>query len=445
MTGPQRVDMLFWALLASLVALVALRQGLLLNSPRKGVADAALLASQAPPAIVIPVAEPELSASTLVPVQADSSVHRSYSDTLDSDDSIYLKLKRRGMSELQIALLNQALLPIFDPARSVRSGDRFSVRVDSSDALIDFRYIRQHKPDKPIVVDRVNDELHARQVVLPVSRRTATVQVVIEDNLANVIDSAGEGDRLTDIIADDIFGAVIDFQKDPRRGDRVSLVFTKEYLDGQFLRYDRVLLASYEGRVVSRHAVYYENPNGEGGYYDNNGASLERLFLLKPLSFRRISSRFNRKRFHPILKRNVPHLGTDYAANHGTEVWATARGLVTMAGRNGGYGKMVEIEHPNGYRSRYAHLSRIRVRKGQHVKQQQIIGHVGATGRATGPHLHYELIQNGRHINPSSVNSRGEGEPLAVHYRDAFYVKRDQLLALLRPRELAGVEVARSP
>ena len=112
MTGPQRVDMLFWALLASLVALVALRQGLLLNSPRKDVADAALLASQAPPAIVIPVAEPELSASTLVPVQADSSVHRSYSDTLDSDDSIYLKLKRRGMSELQIALLNQALLPI---------------------------------------------------------------------------------------------------------------------------------------------------------------------------------------------------------------------------------------------------------------------------------------------------------------------------------------------
>jgi murein DD-endopeptidase MepM/ murein hydrolase activator NlpD len=134
------------------------------------------------------------------------------------------------------------------------------------------------------------------------------------------------------------------------------------------------------------------------------------------------------KRFHPVLKRNIPHRGTDYAAVVGEKVYSTALGTVTHAGRKGSYGLLIEIEHPNGYRTRYAHLSRISVKKGQRVAQRANIGKVGATGRVTGPHLHYEIIKNGRHINPSSVNKGVRGKSLQKKYRSHFATHRDSLL-----------------
>ena len=212
----------------------------------------------------------------------------------------------------------------------------------------------------------------------------------------------------------------------------MGIVFEKIYQNGRFIRYGRILLAHYQGRVVEQLAVYYENPAKTWGYYDAKGQSVARPFLLQPLSYRRISSPFSRKRFHPVLKKNVPHLGVDYAASSGTKVWATARGRVTYAGRKGSYGKLVEIEHANGYRTRYAHLSRIRVKKGQSIKQHTVVGNVGMTGRATGPHLHYELLKNGRHINPRNINRQAEGEPLQKRYLQDFARQRDAHLALLR-------------
>ena len=153
------------------------------------------------------------------------------------------------------------------------------------------------------------------------------------------------------------------------------------------------------------------------------------MFLLSPLSYRRISSGFSHKRFHPILKRNMPHLGMDFAADKGTRVWATARGTVSYAGRKGGYGKLVEIEHPNGYRTRYAHLSRISVRKGQRVGKYKVVGRVGSTGLATGPHLHYELLRNGRHRNPAAVNREAKVTPLPENRKAHFFAHRDRLVA----------------
>jgi murein DD-endopeptidase MepM/ murein hydrolase activator NlpD len=221
---------------------------------------------------------------------------------------------------------------------------------------------------------------------------------------------------------------VIDFHKDPRQGDRLGLVLRKLFKDGVFLRDDRVLLARYDGEIVSQLAVFYETEEGSG-YYDENGTSVERMFLLSPLSYRRISSGFSHRRFHPVLKRRMPHLGMDFAADTGTKVWATARGTVSYAGRKGGYGKLVEIEHPNGYKTRYAHLSRISVRKGQRVDKFKTVGRVGATGRATGPHLHYELLRNGRHRNPASVNRQAKVAPLPEDQMALFFAYRDRLVA----------------
>jgi murein DD-endopeptidase MepM/ murein hydrolase activator NlpD len=183
---------------------------------------------------------------------------------------------------------------------------------------------------------------------------------------------------------------------------------------------------------VSKVGIRYPDAEGREDYYDSQGKSLGRMFMLKPLSINRITSRFNRKRFHPILKKRVPHLGTDYGAPTGTRVWTTARGRVTYAGRKGGYGNLVEITHANGYRTRYAHLSKILVRNGQRVQQKDTIGKVGATGRATGPHLHYEIIKDGRHINPQSVNKGSTGQPLPKALLPAFSAKRDELLQRLQ-------------
>ncbi len=352
-------------------------------------------------------------------------------DTLGRDGSIYLTLKSHGVPEIEIAHVGQALARVFNAQRETHPGDAIMMILDSLKTVLRFEYSPSRYPEYPVFIERVGDELQARRDSIQLTDRTWAIEVVIEDNLSNAISAAGEGDALTDLIVDYVFGSVIDFHRDVRRGDRLGLVFTRSYLGDRFVRYGQVLLARYEGQVESHLAVQYEDPMGQQEYYEADGTSLERMFLLKPMVFRRISSRFTRQRFHPILKRNVPHLGTDYAAATGTDVWATAQGRVTVAGWNGGYGKMVELEHPNGYHTRYAHLSRILVRKGQRVSKRDVVGKVGATGRATGPHLHYELIHNGSQIDPRSVNRGDEARVLSPAYHQAFERQKRYLVGLL--------------
>ena len=238
-------------------------------------------------------------------------------DTLHRGDSIYLSLKRHRVSERQLALLDLALRKIFKPSQ-VRPDDYYAITLDTNGVIQRFRYTPHGKPDQPIAVELRDSLLVGRQLTLPLERRTAIIAVDIEDNLSNAINQAGEGDALSALLFDDIFGAVIDFQLDPRRGDRLGVVFEKLYLDGHFVRYGQVLLADYQGQQVTKLGIRYPDGAGAEAYYDANGESLGRMFMLKPLSVTRITSRFNRKRFHPILKKRVPHLGTDYGAPTGT-------------------------------------------------------------------------------------------------------------------------------
>jgi murein DD-endopeptidase MepM/ murein hydrolase activator NlpD len=395
------------------------------------------LAHQESPRTVVTLVEDSSGCAFVGPMPAQPKVElrdpsvRVIRDTLRRDDSIYSSLKQLGVPELQIAQLTQALGKVFDAKNRSRPRDSYALTADQSGQLREFRYVSHAQPEKPILVERNADGLHGRRLNLPLERRTEVLELVIVDNLSNAMNQVGESDVLTDLLADKIFGAVIDFQKDPREGDRLGVVFEKLYQDHRFVRYGDVRLARYEGEQVSKTAVSFDGGGGAARFYDVDGNALRRPFLLKPLSFRRISSRFNRRRFHPILKKTIAHLGTDYAARRGTTVWATARGRVVHAGWKGSYGKMVEIEHANGYRTRFAHLSRVKVRRGQAVGQYDTIGLVGATGRATGPHLHYELIKNGRHIDPNSVNRGIKGTPLADDHHGAFVDHRDRLLDLL--------------
>ena len=388
------------------------------------------------PAASAAVWEPPFVGPLIPPPPEDST--RTIAAALSHGDSIDRSLKHHHVPSHQLKRLYEALYAVFDPAQ-VKPGDYYEVVIDTSGAIRRFRYTPHRTPDRPVEVELRDGQFVGRQLQLPLERRVERLEVRIENNLSNAISEAGEGNALSDVIVDDIFGAVIDFQCDPRRGDRLGIVFEKLYLDGNFVRYGHILLAQYEGERVTELAVRYAPAEGEDAYYNASGQSLGRMFVLKPLGVNRITSHFNRQRFHPIHKEQRPHLGTDYGAPTGTLVWTTARGEVVHAGWKGGYGKLVEIVHSNGYRTRYAHLSKILVRKGQLVQQKDIIGKVGATGLATGPHLHYEIIKDGHHIDPEHLNKGSAVPSLADDLLLDFVHKRDALLHVLAlgPRHLA--------
>jgi murein DD-endopeptidase MepM/ murein hydrolase activator NlpD len=206
------------------------------------------------------------------------------------------------------------------------------------------------------------------------------------------------------------------------------------------MRSGRLLAAELVNSGTPYYAVYFDpNGDGEGSYYDLDGKSVRRAFLLKPLEYRRISSRFSTGRMHPILNRIRAHKGIDYAADRGTPVMATADGVVTMRGRNGGYGNMVEIRHPNGFRTRYGHLSAFKrgVVLGSRVHQGDIIGYVGMTGLATGPHLHYEMIRGGRQVDPLSVDLP-KGDPVPSQDQDRWNAAMTARMSLLNSIPEAG-------
>ena len=201
-----------------------------------------------------------------------------------------------------------------------------------------------------------------------------------------------------------IFGGVIDFILDPRTGDQFSILYEEKYLDGEFIGHGDILASRFvnQGKVFT--AVRYIDPDGEKGYYNPEGESMRKAFLRSPLDVFRISSNFNPRRRHPVLNTIRAHKGTDYAAPTGTPIRATSDGRVSFAGRNGSFGNLVVIKHSGGFETKYAHLNKFAgYKKGARVRQGDIIGYVGSTGSATGPHLHYEFLVNGVHQNPRTI------------------------------------------
>src|SRR3989442_7700340 len=240
--------------------------------------------------------------------------------------------------------------------------------------------------------------------VIPWAVERLRTTAVIQSNLYDALDAAiadsflplRQRVALAWAIAD-VYDWEVDFTRDLRPGDRVEVLIERLQSPEGEKRFGRILAARVDVAGSPTFAFAFDNPNGSTGFYDDRGRSLRRAFLRAPLRFSHISSRFG-GRFHPILKRWRTHEGTDYAAGYGTPVRATADGIVTEAGPNGGYGNLIELRHANGIRTRYGHLSRFAagLHAGQRVHQEQIIGYVGATGLATGPHLHYEFRVNGR-------------------------------------------------
>lgn len=237
-------------------------------------------------------------------------------------------------------------------------------------------------------------------------------------------------DRLTQIYA-----WQVDFFRDIRSGDAFRVLIERELRPDESIRRARVLAAEFlnDGRRLP--AVRFVVPEGPVEYYDAEGEATRKAFLRAPLRFGRRTSGFSRRRYHPILKRYRAHRGIDYGARRGTPVHATGGGTVTRAGWWNGYGRVVEIRHNSRYRTRYAHLSRVTVRRGERVEQNEVVGRVGATGLATAPHVHYEFLVRSRQRNPASVDLP-PGDPVPAAHREAYREVRDARLALLRELEL---------
>jgi len=287
--------------------------------------------------------------------------------------------------------------------RKLRVGRTLRLGVDTEGELSELIY--EPNNNATVLMQRVADGSYsAKSVARLYETRQTYISATIEDSLYQAGKKAGLSDRLIMDIAG-IFGWDIDFAKDLHRGDHFTAIYEENYWRGEKIREGHIVAADFINRGRVYRAVGLRDERGRLNYYTPGGKSMQRQFLKNPVRFTHISSRFSKGRYHPILKRWRAHKGVDYAARRGTPVRATATGRILERGRKGGYGKAVVIRHGAKYNTLYAHLSRYRrgLRPGSLVNQGDIIGYVGSTGLATGPHLHYEFRVNGIHRNPLTV------------------------------------------
>jgi murein DD-endopeptidase MepM/ murein hydrolase activator NlpD len=266
-----------------------------------------------------------------------------------------------------------------------------------------------------------------REVVSEVVR----LEGEVTSSLFGAVEAAGGRPALAVGLAE-IFRWDVDFLRDLRQGDRFVVIVDEQRIGGEFYRYGTIFAARFVNRGIVMNAVIFPDNDRRLGYYDLDGSPLRKMFLRSPLKFSRVTSRFSMNRYHPVLKRRMPHYGVDYGAPTGTPVHATADGTVTLAGRNGGAGNMVRLRHPNGYETNYLHLSRFGngIRRGARVSQGQVVGYVGSTGLSTGPHLDYRVKLNGRWINPLAISSPPV-KPLEEGQLERFLVHALSVLELL--------------
>ena len=265
---------------------------------------------------------------------------------------------------------------------------------------------RQISNTLTLSVARAGDGYAINYIENPLESTVVGHRARIESSLFEAGQKAGMSSRTIMTLANQIFGWDIDFALDIRKGDEFGVLYEQKLQDGRYVSDGRVLAAEFVNQGKMHRAVWFESKDGEvEGYFTPEGKGMRKAFLRAPLDFTRISSTFNPRRLHPVSGRIRAHKGVDYAAPTGTPIWAAGDGRIEFAGRKGGYGNAVIIDHGRGITTLYAHMSRFNksARNGRKVGQGEIIGYVGSTGASTGPHLHYEYRIKGEHKNPSTI------------------------------------------
>lgn len=326
--------------------------------------------------------------------------------------------------------------PVFN-VNKFRLGKNYMVLSKDSTAKADY-FIYEPNVYEYIVFDL--NKLEAQKVERQIEYQTQIKGGVIESSLWEAITGNGMSYSVAHKMEDALQWS-ISFQH-AQTGDEFKLVYDEEYIQGEAVGVDRVKAAYYKTNGKEYHAIYFDNGNNKiAGYYDLEGRPMKNGFLKSPVRSFRISSYYNLNRFHPILKRRRPHLGTDYAAAYGTPILAVGNGVITRAGYTKGNGNYVKIRHDDTYETQYLHMQKFAssTKVGAQVKQGQVIGYVGSTGLATGPHVCFRFWKNGRQVNHLNL-SFPPPEPLPEENLEEFYVVRDKYLELLKKAEIKPLE-----
>jgi murein DD-endopeptidase MepM/ murein hydrolase activator NlpD len=342
----------------------------------------------------------------------------------DNAASAFLRTTRQARTLYQLV-----------PGRSIRA------KTDENGQLLSLRYIAS---DSTLLqVDRTAAGFAVKEQQAPVEAHVTMKSGEISSSLFGATDAAGVPDAVATQLAD-IFSSDIDFHLDIRKGDRFTVVYETLHSNGEPVRPGRVLAAEFINDGKRYQAVYFRDPSGHEGYYTPEGKNLRKAFLRSPLEFSRITSGFSLARFHPVLQTWRAHKGVDYGAPTGTRVRAVSDGTVAFAGRQNGYGNVIVLQHNGSISTAYGHLSGFAkgIRQGGRVNQGDIIGYVGATGLATGPHLHYEFRVAGVQRNPLTV-PMPQAFPIAAQYKDNFQASATPLVArmeMVRGLNLASID-----
>tara|TARA_B100001248_G_scaffold262731_1_gene261822 strand:- start:1594 stop:2883 length:1290 start_codon:yes stop_codon:yes gene_type:complete len=374
------------------------------------------------------------------------STEEIYPHVIEKNSSLYVALRKLNVDSLSIQKLVKAAKPENNLAR-LMPGTRFRLVFEEEPvtSYVDSQEVREEKAKSPVLKEmhiltsttdvlkiyRLQDQWFTESYQEPVEIEPVTFSGIVQTSLWESADAANMNPELIGQLSE-IFAWQIDFAREVRRNDRWRIMVEKKMVRGETVGWGDIRVAEYENEGRSYKAILFEKEGELKGYFSPEGKSLRKMFLKSPIKFARISSRFQRRRFHPILKVNRPHLGVDYAAPIGTPVRAVGAGRVTYAGWRGGGGKTIKIRHNSVYKTAYKHLNGYAkgIRRGKRVEQGQIIGYVGTTGLSTGPHLHFEFFKHGKFVDPLRQEFPS-ADPIPKKFMAEFQAHSNEVLQAL--------------
>jgi len=340
-------------------------------------------------------------------------------------------------SEQELMALADGSRRVFPPS-NIRAGQTYKLCVNGGEFEC-FEYDIDR--EEQLLIRKDGKSFAASRIPIAYLVKEEIVRGTISSSLFEAMSQSGETDALAAMLTD-IFAYDIDFIRDLRAGDSFQALVEKRFRDGETAGYGRILAATFTTQGETFTAFLFKDGNRPSGYYDSEGIALRKAFLKAPLDFTRVSSGFTMKRFHPVTKTWRAHPAIDYAAPTGTPIKAVGDGSILNIGRTSGNGNFIKLRHANGYQTIYLHMSRFAkgMAKGKKVRQGQVIGYVGSTGLASGPHLCFRMYKNGSPINPTKVKA-GSAEPVSKERRSAFHATIAPLLARLEGREVQQARI----
>lgn len=358
-----------------------------------------------------------------VPEPLSQSYNKELSGVVNKGETLFDIFKKYNLDLSELFKIKEVSGNIHR-LKDLHPGQSYKIIVDNNNHINSLVY--WINDDDALHINRVESGFCAEKKSIEYTKTLNNISGIINDNLVSSL-SEDRGGLMLALQLSDIFAWDIDFSSDLRKGDTFKIIVEALHHNGELRKYGEIVAAEFSNDGKTYQAFGFEL-NNRMSYYDADGNSLKKAFLKAPLSFRRISSSFAKGRLHPILKIYRPHHGLDYAAASGTPVSSVGDGTIIFKGRKGQYGNLVIVKHKNSWLTYYGHLSRFakNIKKGNIIEQGDLVGYVGATGMATGPHLHYEVRVNGKAVNPLTIKMPN-GEPVPVSAKQQFTSVRENM------------------